>query len=113
MTGIISGVICIAIGISVGVFKQYQLIAGVNTMSKKGLEKIDLEYVGKYFGISFGILGVILLISPFIFKYIDLMKYHSIFFFFTIIGFVLFLFLFGQEKKNKIYKNYTTMRRNW
>ena len=49
ITFVAIGLLFIIIAIVVGVFKQYWLIAGVNTAPKKELEKIDLEYVGKYF----------------------------------------------------------------
>ena len=60
MSGEKIGLIFFAMGIIIGVFKQHWLIAGVNTASKEELTKIDLEYVGKYFGIFSGVFGVIL-----------------------------------------------------
>jgi len=39
----IIGFILIVLGILAGVFKQYWFIAGVNTMSKKKLNKIDMD----------------------------------------------------------------------
>jgi len=94
----------VLLAIVIGVFKQYWLIAGVNTMSKKEKEKIDLEYVGKYFGIFMGIMGFIFLITPFIFRFLNIMDYLPYFLFIAVIAWVVFLFLYGHHKRNRIYK---------
>ena len=104
MSGNYMGLIFIAAGILVGVFKQYWLIAGVNTASKKDLEMIDLEYVGKYFGIFFGVFGIILFFMPIIFRFLNLMKFGVFFFIISVFAFVIFLFVFGHIKKDRIYK---------
>ena len=98
------GLLFIIIAIVVGVFKQYWLIAGVNTAPKKELGKVDLEYVGKYFGIFFGIFGFVFLISPFIFRYLNIMRYYGPFFFVAIFALVGLLFSYGHIKKDRIYK---------
>ena len=66
------GLLFIVIAIVVGVFKQSWLIAGVNTMSKKEKEKMDLDYLSKQFGICFGIFGVFMLLSPFLYNLLNL-----------------------------------------
>ena len=101
---LIIGLLFIVIGIVVGVFKQYWLIAGVNTAPKKELEKIDLNYVGKYFGIFCGGLGVILIVGQFVFLYFNIRGYMTIFFPIMILLFVVFLFTYGHLKKDRIYK---------
>jgi len=98
------GLLFVVIAVVVGVFKQYWLIAGVNTSSKKELTKIDLDYVGKYFGIFFGVFGSIIILSTFICSYFNIMNYFHRFFGIAIIVFCAFLFLYGHIKKNRIYK---------
>ena len=98
------GLLFIVIAIVIGVFKQYWLIAGVNTAPKKELEKIDLEYVGKYCGIFLGILGLSFMLSPFIFRYLNIMNYFHYFIPITTFAFVGFMFLYGYLKKGRIYK---------
>ena len=99
-----AGLVFMAIGLVVGVFKQYWLIAGVNIASKKELEKIDMKYVGKYFGIFCGVFGVILFFTPFILRCLDLIKYHHYFIMSEVLTFVVFMFVYGHLKKNRIYK---------
>ena len=106
-----AGLVFIAIGIIVGVFKQYWLIAGVNTASKKELEKIDTEYVGKYFGIFTGVFGITLFFTPFILRRLDLMKYYHYFKIIEILVFVVFMFLYGHLKKDRIYKKNSSVKR--
>ncbi len=104
VSGETAGLVFIAIAIIIGVFKQHWLIAGVNTASKKELAKIDLEYVGKYFGIFFGIFGLILFVAPIIFRYLNIVKYYHYFIPIITIAFVAFMFLYGHIKKDRIYK---------
>ena len=85
-------------------FKQYWLIAGVNTASKKELKKMDVEYVGKYFGIFCGVFGLFFFFTPFILRYFEITKYHLHFVITEIVLFVVFVFLFGHFKKDRIYK---------
>ena len=98
------GLFFIFTAIMIGVFKQYWLIAGVNTTSKKELEKIDLEYLGKYMGIFLGIFGLSLTISPFVFRYFNIFEYYRYFMVFAPFIFVAFLFIYSYLKKDKIYK---------
>ena len=102
------GLLFIIIAIVIGVFKQDWLIAGVNTTPKKELEKIDLEYVGKYFGIFFGIFGLSLMLSPFIFRYLNIMNYFHYYIPITTFAFVGFMYLYGYLKKDRIYKKMTS-----
>ena len=99
------GLLFIVIGILIGVFKQTWLIAGVNTMSKKELAKMDLDYVGKWFGIFSGVFGGIFILSQFIFKYLNIMNYYHYFILISIFVFCVFLILyFNVIKKDRIYK---------
>ena len=98
------GLLFILIAVVVGVFKQTWLIAGVNTMPKEKLAKIDLDYLGKYFGLFSGIFGGIVLISPFIFAYLNIMKYFPGFFIVATLGFCAFAILyFNVFKRKRIY----------
>ena len=99
------GLLCIIGAIAIGVFKQYWLIAGVNTTPKKELEKYDLEYIGKYFGIFFGIFGSIYMLSPFLFRYLNIMKYFHYLMLITPFAFCAFILLyFYVIKKDKVFK---------
>jgi hypothetical protein len=101
---IIIGLVMIIAGIIVPVFKFYWLIAGINTTSKKDLEKIDLKYVGKFFGIFISIFGLVLILIPFVLTYFKLGNYIPIVSVITVFTFVSFMFIFGQIKKKRIYK---------
>ena len=104
VTYVAIGLLFIIIAIVVGVFKQYWLIAGVNTASKKELTKIDLEYVGKYFGIFFGIFGLAYVVSPFIFRYFNIMENFGLFSVIAPLSLVILMFSYGHIKKDRIYK---------
>jgi len=101
---LICGSVALIIGIIVPTFRLYWLIAGVNTASKEELRKMDLKYVGKYFGIFIGGLGLLLILNPFIFSYLGLKSYVGIVQFITVISVVGFMFIFGSIKENRINK---------
>jgi len=100
------GLLFIVIAIVVGVFKQSWLIAGVNTMPKKEKEKIDLDYLTKQFGILFGIFGLLIMSSPFLFDFLNIKYEHrNIIMPIAIVSFCVFLILWlNVIKKNRIYK---------
>ena len=108
---VIVGLFFIICAIVVGVFKQYWLISGLNTLSrpkkelKAMLEKMDLEYVTKYFGIFTGIFGVIFSLSPFVFTYLNIMEYYVFFLIFAPMIYVGFMLWYGNNRHDKIYKN--------
>ena len=101
---LICGLVALIIGIIVPTFRLYWLIAGVNTASKEELRKIDLKYVGKYFGIFIGGLGLLLILNPFIFSYLGLNSYVKFAQLITIFSVVGFMFIFGSIKENRINK---------
>ena len=102
---VLVGLLFILIAIIVGVFKQTWLIAGVNTMPKEKLAKMDLEYVAKYFGLFLGIFGGIVTLSPFIFIYLNIMKYFFGFLGISTLAFCTFMILyFNVIKRKRIYK---------
>ena len=101
---LISGSALLILGIIIPTFRLYWLIAGVNTASKEELRKIDLKYVGKYFGIFIGGLGLLLILNPFIFSYLGLkstVRFVQLITIFSVVG---FMFIFGRVKENRIYK---------
>jgi magnesium-transporting ATPase (P-type) len=95
------GLLFILIAIAVGVFKQTWLISGVNTMSREKKAKMDLDYVAKYFGLIFGILGGIMFLGVFICTYFGIMNYFHRSMPFLILGFCAFLILFFNVFKRK------------
>jgi len=101
---LISGSALLILGIIIPTFRLYWLIAGVNTASKEELRKIDLKYVGKYFGIFIGGLGLLLILNPFIFSYLGLNSYVKFAQLITIFSVVGFMFIFGSIKENRINK---------
>lgn len=92
------------LGIIIPTFRLYWLIAGVNTSSKEELRKIDLKYVGKYFGIFIGGLGLLLILNPFIFSSLGLKSYVRYAQPITIFSVVIFMFIFGSIKEKRINK---------
>ena len=102
----VPGFLFIICAILVGVFKLHWLIAGVNTMSKKELAKVDLDYLCKSFGILFGILGFFVLFSPFIFDFFNIKhEHHSNIEAIIAIAYIVFMVLFFNViKKDRIYK---------
>jgi hypothetical protein len=104
------GLLFIVIAIVVGVFKQSWLIAGVNTMSKKEKEKMDLDYLSKQFGICFGIFGVFMLLCPFLHNLLNLNYGHrAIIMMIAIFSFCGFLIVWlNVVKKDRIYNKKTT-----
>ena len=106
---VIAGLSFIVIGIVVGVFKQYQFIAGLNTvsgMTKKELDKIDLDYVTKYFGLFFGVLGLLMVLSPFIYDFLGVKhEVRNGIFPFAIVSVCVFIILFFNVfKRKRVYK---------
>jgi len=102
-----SDVVAVAIGflliisaIAIGVFKQYWLIGGINTTPETELEKIDLKYTRKYFGIFTGIFGIAYFLSPFIFRYLNIMEYYTTFLVIAPFAFI----LYGHFNKSRIFK---------
>ena len=102
----IIGLIFIVIGVIVGVFKQHWLIAGLNTKSSSELAEMDLNYFTKYFGLFFGVLGVILVLSPFLFNLFNVdPELRRTIFGIAIVAFVAFILLFFNViKRKRIYK---------
>jgi hypothetical protein len=101
---LIVGSALIILGLIIPVFRLYWLIAGVNTAPKEELRKIDLKYVGKYFGIFIGGLGLLQILNPFILSYFGLKSYVRFAQPITVISVIIFMYIFGAIKKNRIYK---------
>ena len=101
---LISGAALLILGIIIPTFRLYWLIAGVNTTPKEELRKIDLKYVGKYFGIFIGGLGLLLILNPFIFSFLGLKSYVKFVQPITIFSVVGLMFIFGSIKANRINK---------
>lgn len=91
-------------GVIVPVFKLYWLIAGINTTPKEELKKLDLKFIGKYFGICMSVLGLLMILNPFVFSYFGLKPYMPYIQLITVFTIIAFMFVFGRIKKNRIYK---------
>jgi len=101
---LIAGSGLIILGIIIPAFRLYWLIAGVNTAPEEQLKKTDLKYVGKYFGIFMCGLGLLLILNPFVFSYVGLKKYMPYIQMITVFSVIVFMFVFGRIKKNRIVK---------
>ena len=103
------GLLFILIAIVVGVFKQTWLIAGVNTMPKEKLAKMDLDYVAKYFGLFFGIFGGMMISGVLICTYLNVMNYFHRSMPIAIVAFCAFIILyFNVFKRKRIYNKKDT-----
>ena len=102
---VVVGLLFIVIGIIAGVFKQHWVIAGLNTKSSSELAEMDLDYVTKYFGLFFGILGTLLVFSPLLFNLFNVShQARSTIFIIVILSFIAFILLyFNVIKRKRIY----------
>ena len=102
----VPGLLIIFVAILIGFFKMYYLMAGASVMSKEEKAKIDLNYLCKSFGILFGILGLFVLFSPFIFDFFNIKReHHSNIEAIIAISYIVFMVLFFNViKKDRIYK---------
>ena len=106
LLNLFSAFIFIGFAIIIGVFKQHNMIAGVNCKSKKELAKIDLKYLCNLFGIITGIFGLILFITPFVLKYFEISKYNILVNIIGVLSCCAFLILFlNVIKKDRIFNN--------
>ena len=104
-----TGLLFIVIAIVVGIFKQTWLLAGVNTMPKKELAKIDLNYLRKWFGIFFGVWGSVIILSKYIFNFFNVICYHHHFKSISTLSFIVFIILyFNVIKRKRIYNKQDT-----
>jgi hypothetical protein len=94
----------VVMGVIVPVFRLYWLIAGINTTPKEELRKMDLKYIGKYFGICMSVLGLLMILNPFVFSYFGLKPYIKFIQPVTVFAVVGFMFAFGRVKKERINK---------
>jgi len=101
---LIVGLGILVLGVIVPTFRLYWLIAGVNTTPKEQLRKMDLKYIGKYFGICMSVLGLLLILNPFVFSYFELKPSIQFIQLITVFSVVAFMFVFGRIKKDRIYK---------
>ena len=96
--------ILLSAALIVGVFKQYNMIAGVNCKSKKQLAKMDLKYLCNVFGVITGIFGLILFITPFVLKYFEISKYNVPVYLIGLLSCCAFLMLYlNVIKKDRIF----------
>ena len=100
------GLFFIVIGIIVGAFNFYELIAGTETISKKELAKIDLNYLCKSFGILISIFGLLVFLRPFLFANRTIAGIVEI-------SYLVFMVLFFRViKRDRIYNKNGSVRNN-
>ena len=100
---VFSGLLIIGLGIYIQKAKAYHLIAGYNTQSKEEREKFDIEKFALVFRNCFVIMGILMVLSYPILRFLNLDKYLSIIAISIIIIGVLYLNYMGQvySKKGK------------
>ena len=102
---VLAGLLFIAVGIVVGVFKQHWILAGLNTKSSYELAEMDLDYVTKYVGLFFGILGILLVLTPLFFTFFNVSReIREAVLVTVILSFIVFILLyFNVIKRKRIY----------
>jgi hypothetical protein len=100
------GLLIILIAIAVGVYKQTWLIAGINTISREKKARLDLNYLCKYFGVFFGMLGGIIIVGMLVCAYFGILDFYHRSMFFVVVGLCLFPILdFYVFRRKKFYKS--------
>lgn len=83
---------------------MWWLIAGLNTMPRKTLEKLDLRYIEKQFGRFMVILGVLLIANPIVWTLLEKEEHIGITLIISIVGTVVGMYVFGAINRDKIKK---------
>ena len=102
---LIIGLSFVTIGIIVPKFKLYWLIAGLNGLSKKELERFNLRYIEKYFGTFMLILGLLTIINPFLWTAMQRQGNILPTFLVVTVGTIILMFIIGGINRRKIYNS--------
>ena len=68
---VVVGLLLITIGVMIPKYKLYWLIAGLNGRPKKEIERYNLRYIEKYFGLFMLVLGALTIINPILWTLLD------------------------------------------
>ena len=84
-------ILCV-LGILIHDFKMHFLLAGYNAMSKEERKKYNIKKCTKMIRNTFCICSFLLLSGIFMFKYIGIYQYYTVFFLIVIIGLIGYVF---------------------
>lgn len=93
----LSGLLIIIVGILIGKFKYYNLIAGYNTMPLSKKKKINIHAYGKAFLKVFLIMGFIIIIDSFAIFLFGESGIHAAIFIFTVLSGVIYLIAISKK----------------
>ena len=102
---VVVGLLFIVIGVIIPTYKLYWLIAGLNGRPKKEIEKYNLRYIEKYVGLFMLILGVLTIINPFLWTFLNKEENIEQTFLITTLSTVALMFLFGGINRKKIHNS--------
>ena len=98
---VFSGIIVMGFGIYIHRAKAYQLIAGYNALSEKEKEKFDIKQYALIFRNTFVSMGILMIASYPVLRFLQLEKYTSLVAISIIIIGVLYLNYLGQVYRKK------------
>lgn len=99
------GLLLISIGLIVHLGKQYDLIAGYNTMDEEKKSRFDIIKYARLFGVTFYIMGILLVLFALLFAFMNIDKGYMVFVMLVIIlGGVIYLNVMGEIIKRKANK---------
>jgi hypothetical protein len=100
---ILVGIVFLTVGIIIPRFRMYWLIAGLNGLSKKELEKFNLRYIEKRFGAMMSFLGILTMINPLLLTYIGKAEFILRTFLVTLLVVTVLGAIAGYVSRKKIY----------
>jgi hypothetical protein len=102
---LIIGLFLLTLAIIIPVFRLYWLIAGINAASEKDLRKCNKEYLGKFFGLFMGLMGLLIILNPFIFSSLGLKASLSTIQASSIVLIIILMFVVGRINRKKFIKD--------
>lgn len=102
---VLAGILFVIVGIAIPKFKMYWLIAGLNGRPKIEIEKYNLRYIEKYFGLFMLLLGMLTIINPILWTSLNKAENIGQTVMVTTLTTVTFMFVFGLVNRRKIYNS--------
>ena len=99
---LIVGLLCVVLGVIIPKLKLYWLIAGLNGRPRKEIEKYNLRYIEKYFGLFMVALGTLTIINPILWTVLNNEKNIEVTFLIIVLGTVGLMFIFGMVDRRRI-----------
>jgi hypothetical protein len=99
------GLLLISIGLIVHLGKQYDLIAGYNTMDEQKKRRFDIIKYARLFGVTFYIMGTLLVLFALLFAFMNIDKGYMVGVMLVVIfGGVIYLNVMGEIIKRNAKK---------